>query len=289
MFALTQPRSRPYLALLLGILSLGASGIFVSLANAPGIVTGFYRVGIATLVLAYPFWRRRAILGTASRRALLMALLGGLFFAGDLAFWNTGVLISGPTIPTFMGNTAPIWVALGAMIFFRERLGRRFWLGLLVAMTGVAILMGVDAFNQVGLGAFFGLLAGIFYGAYFLVMQRSRQEMDAISSFWLAAATSTLFLLLAALLLRQPLTGYSTFTYLNFAALGLLVQVVGQLVINFALGYLPASLVAPTLLAQPLLTALLSTLLLGESFTWLQVVGGAAVLAGVYLVHRSRG
>jgi len=182
-----------------------------------------------------------------------------------------------------MSNTAPIWVALGAMIFFRERLGRRFWLGLFVAMTGVAILMGVDTFNQVGLGAFLGLLAGIFYGAYFLVMQRSRQEIDAISSFWLAAATSTLFLLLG-----QPLTGYSAFTYLNFAALGLLVQVVGQPAINFALGYLPASLVAPTLLAQPLLTALLSALLLGESFTWLQVVGGAAALVGVYMVHRSR-
>jgi len=88
--------------------------------------------------------------------------------------------------------------------------------------------------------------------------------------------------------LRQPLTGYSAVTYLNFLALSLISQVVGYLVINDALGHLPASIVSPTLLGQPVVTALLAGLLLGEVLSAWHIAGGVAVLAGVFLVHRSR-
>ncbi|MBI3975725.1 MAG: EamA family transporter, partial [Armatimonadetes bacterium] len=62
----------------------------------------------------------------------------------------------------------------------------------------------------------------------------------------------------------------------------------GYLAITYALGHLPASLVAPTLLGQPVVTAALAGPLLGEVLSWGHAAGGAAVLAGVYLVHRSR-
>lgn len=278
---------RPYLALLLGVSAIGFSGIFVSWANAPGTVTGFYRVAIATAVLFIPFWRKQRAIRPLPRRAVILALLGGLFFAGDLAFWNSGILISGPTIPTLMGNTAPIWVGLGTMLLFRQRLERPFWLGLGIALLGVVIMVGVDVNNNVGLGSLFGLMAGLFYGAYFLVMQRSREQLDAITSFWFAAFISTITLFLVSLLLHQPLGGYSAQTYLNFLALGLVVQITGQLAINYALGYLPAALVSPTLLGQPVLTAVFSAILLGERFTGLQLWGGTAVLLGVFIVHRA--
>lgn len=279
---------RAYLALSIGILSLGFSAFFVSWANAPGAVTGFYRTGIATVVLAIPFYRRQQTIGRLTRREVAIAFLAGLFFASDLLFWNTGVLMSGATNPTLMGNTAPLWVGLGALMFFREKLSRPFWLGLLLAMGGAAVILGLDALNDVGLGTFFGLLAGIFYGAYFLVTQRSRQKLDSLTSFWLAVASSTLILFIAAQVFHQPITGYPNFTYLNFLGMGLIVQVVGQLAINYALGYLPASLVAPTMLGQPVLTAVLAGPLLHEYLSEAQVVGGIAVLLGVYIVHRSR-
>jgi drug/metabolite transporter (DMT)-like permease len=52
---------------------------------------------------------------------------------------------------------------------------------------------------------------------------------------------------------------------------------------------LPASLAAPTLLGQPVLTALLAIPLLGEGLGAAQVVGGVVVLAGIWLVHRAEG
>lgn len=282
-------RTRAYVVLALSLIGMGFSGIFVSLANAPGATSAFYRMAIPVVVLAIPFFRGlKTQPAPPGRREIWIAVLAGLFFAGDLFFWNTGILISGATNPTLMGNTAPIWVGIGAIIFFHERPGRLFWVGLLVAMSGAAVILGVDALNDVGLGTFFGILSGMFYGGYFLVVQRSRQKLNTLTSFWLSALGSAVALAFLARLLNQPLTGYSNLTYLYLLALGLVVQVGGQMGVSFALGYLPASLVSPTLLLQPVLTGLLAVPILGQPLTLVQILGGAAVLVGIYIVHRSR-
>jgi drug/metabolite transporter (DMT)-like permease len=90
------------------------------------------------------------------------------------------------------------------------------------------------------------------------------------------------------LVLGYPLAGYPIRTCLSFIALALVSQILGYLSINYALGYLPASVVAPTMLGQPVVTAILAGPLLGEVLSLWQVLGGIAVLVGVYVVHRSR-
>ena len=284
------PHYPSYLALGIGILSLSLSAIFVRWANAPGLVTSFYRMAIAVVLLAWPFYRRVRTKGSLPRRELQVAVLGGLFFAGDLALWATGVVLSGATNPTLLANTAPLWVGLGALVLFRERLSATFWAGLLLAMTGAVVILGLDGLRAASfeVGTLFGLLAGVFYGGYFLITQRGRETLDSLTYFWPAAVSSTLGLLILSLAFRQPLTGYPALTYLNFLALGVVPQVFGYLAINYALGYLPASTVAPTMLGQPVVTAILAGLLLGEAFSLWQVLGGITVLAGVYVVHRSR-
>jgi drug/metabolite transporter (DMT)-like permease len=284
------PRFPAHLALGIGMLGMSFSAIFVRWANAPGPVTGFYRMAIALLLLAWPFYRRVKARGNLPRQGLQTALLGGLFLGADLALWATGVVLSGATNPTLLANTAPLWVGLGALLLFRERLNGVFWTGLLLAMAGAALILGLDSLRAVslGVGTLFGLLAGVFYGGYFLVTQRGRETLDSLTYLWLATASSTLALLAISLALRQPLTGYPASTYLNFLALGLVTQVLGHLAVNYALGYLPASVVSPTMLGQPVVTAILAGLLLGEAFSAWQILGGISVLAGMYLVHRSR-
>ncbi|MBI4314766.1 MAG: DMT family transporter, partial [Chloroflexi bacterium] len=77
-------------------------------------------------------------------------------------------------------------------------------------------------------------------------------------------------------------------TYLNLIAIALVTQIGAYLCVNYALGHLPASIVSPTLLAQPVLTALLAVPLLGQPIGGAQLVGGLLVLAGIWAVHRSK-
>jgi drug/metabolite transporter (DMT)-like permease len=281
---------RPYFLLALGVLSIGFSAIFVRWAGAPGTVTSFYRMAIAAGLMVIPFVghirRREGI----TRRGVWLAILGGALFAGDLSFWATGIILSGATNPTLMANTAPLWVGLGSVVIFREKLRGKFWLGLSLAMIGAIIVLGQDLqkANTFGIGTFFGLIAAIFYGGYFLITQRGREHLDSLTYFWIASMSSAFILFIINQIFDRPLLGYPSFTYINFLSLGIVVQVIGWLAINHAQGFLPASVVAPTLLAQPVITGLFSVPLLGETFTFWHLLGGFGVLIGIYIVHLSR-
>ena len=283
--------SKSYLGLGFGILALGFSAIFVRVADAPGTVTAFYRMAIGSAVIFVPFVRqRRQSHAVISKRGFWLAVLGGLFFGLDLTFWTTGIDLGGASIPTLMANTAPLWVGLGAWLIFRERQTNNFWVGLFLAMTGSVVILGQDFFQltSLGVGGLFGLLAAVFYGGYYLVTQQARSNVPTLDYFWIATTSSALLLLLVNLILGRPFFGYDRFTFLNFIAIGVIVQVVGWVVITYVQGHLPASIVSATLLAQPVLTAIIAWLLLGEEFSRWQVLGGITVITGVYIVHRSR-
>jgi drug/metabolite transporter (DMT)-like permease len=281
---------KAYLALGIGLLSIGFAAILISLADAPGTVSAFYRMGVAALLVALPFaGRARQEQRPMPAAGLRLAILGGALFAIDVGLWATGITLGGATNPTLMANTAPLWVGLGAWLFFGERRSGLFWFGLVLAMIGAAVVLGAASrqASEFGLGTLFGLLAAFFYGAYYLVTQRGRVYLSTLSYFWITTVTAAAFLLLFNLLMGRPLTGYAPMTYVYFMALGLVAQTLGWLTINYAQGYLPASIVAPTLLGQPVATAVFAAVLLGESFTAGQIGGGLMVLSGVYLVHRS--
>ena len=285
----SQDRTLTYLTLSVGLIAIGFSAIFVRQAGVPGTVASFYRMAIPTVILAAPAIKRLRE-QKWSGAPLRWAMLGGFIFALDLGFWSSGVVLSGATIPTLLANTAPVWVGLGALLFFREELPRKFWLGLTIAFLGTALVMGLESLGAMSfdLGALLGLLGGIFYGAYFLVTQLGRKSLDALSYFWVSGVSATAALLIFNLLLSQPMWGFSSKTYFNLLALGLISQGIGLLALNYVQGLLPATIVSATLLGQPVVTALLAGPLLGEMLQPQQILGGAAVLLGVYIVHRSR-
>jgi len=107
------------------MLALGCSALFVRWANAPGPVTGVYRMGLASLVLL-PLALRRGGRRPWPRLGVRFAILGGVSLAIDLALWSTGVNITKAANATLFANTAPLWVALAGMAFFGERLPRLF-------------------------------------------------------------------------------------------------------------------------------------------------------------------
>lgn len=284
-----QTNANAYLALGLGVVILAWAPLLIRWAGAPGVATSFFRNSIAVVVLVLPFWWKRRSAKRVVRSAFWLALLAGVSYGVDTGLWSTGITLTGVANPTLLANTAPVWVGLGAMLLFRERLGTGFWVGLGLAMAGAVLILGMDRWQSVlaGTGSLYGLLAGIFYAGFFLAGQKARENMDAISFIWIAFASSACILGVSTAALQQPILGYGLSTYLIFLALGV-VHVAAWLAITYSLGRLPASTVAPIMLIQPVITAGLAHFLLGERLGPWQSLGGVAVLAGVMLVHRQR-
>lgn len=282
---------RAYVALAVGIVCIALSAIWVKWAGVPGPTSAFYRVAIAAAVLV-PAWlvRRRASSARSgsSRTAIWLALLGGVFFALDLLLWNTSILLTSAANSTLLANNAPLWVGLGSLFIFRERLSRLFWWGMALSLVGVALILGGDILRHpnLGLGDLLAITAGMFYAAYLLTTQRARAELDTLSFMTIGIVVSVAVTLAMCFVFSTPLAGFSGASWLSLLGLGLVSHLGGWLAINYALGHIRASVASVSLLGQPVLTALFSIPLLGEGLSIEQIAGGALVLVGVWVVNR---
>jgi drug/metabolite transporter (DMT)-like permease len=278
-----------YLALGLGIFALSFSAMFVRWANAPGPVTAFYRL-FFSIFLLLPFFLPRAKANSSIRSAsIIFPLLAGVFTACDLGLWTTSLSYTTASNATLLGNTAPLWVALGTWLILKKRLAPAFWRGLTITLLGAALIMGTDFIfhPRFGVGDAMATCTGIFYGGYFLFTERSRTHFDPIIHIWLVGIGATITLFAVNAILQHPLTGYPTQTWLVFLATSIVSQLIGYMSLAYALGHLPASVVSPTMVLQPIVTTLLAIPLLGEIPTIWQGIGGAIALVGIYVVNQS--
>jgi drug/metabolite transporter (DMT)-like permease len=281
----------PYLALGGGILALSFSPVFVRWADAPGPVTSFYRMLTAALVLTpLAFFRQRISIREAEWNGIVLGLLGGLLTAGDHGFWSTALSSTSVANATLFNYIAPLWVALFAALVWRERLSKRFWFGLGLVLVGMVVVIGsgMDARFRLNPGDVFAIVSSLFYAAYFLVAQRGRKRLPALVFVWLVALGAALGLLVVCLFSGLRLGGYSGETYLAFFLAGLFSQIGGYFMVAYALGHLKAAVVAPTMIAQPVLSALLAIPVAGELLSAGQMLGGLGVLAGIGVVNREK-
>ncbi len=278
-----------YSALGAGIPALSLSAMFVRWADAPGPVTAFYRISLSLIILSPFFLRRYATYQKVLSAHLIFPILAGLFTALDLGLWTTSLDYTTAANATLLGNTSPLWVALGAWLLFHEKPSKRFWLGLSVALMGAFLILGSDFLfhPRFGIGDALAFTTGIFYGCYFLATQRSRERFDPLAHIWITGLIASLVLILINLLLGHSLTGYPMKTWMVFGSTAIVSQIIGYLSLAYALGHLPARIVSPTMILQPVLTTLLAIPLLGEIPNIWQVAGGAIALVGIYAVNMS--
>jgi drug/metabolite transporter (DMT)-like permease len=280
----------PYLALGIGVICLSMTSIFVRWADAPGTVTAAYRMGIAALVLTPLAIREKNGSVLKPKLGWLWLLLAGFFIALDHGSLNTAVNLTRIANCTLLNNLSPLWVALFALFIWRERLNRWFWLGLVLALAGAGIILGLDLLKhpQLGLGDVLAFASSLFYAGYFIVTQVGRRSGSLWRFSWAIYAISAVLLFSFNIFNGIPITGYAWKTYLVFIAIGIFCQSIGYTSIVYALGHLPASVVSPTMVAQIVFTSLLAIPLTGEKLSIFQVLGGLIVISGILIVNISR-
>ncbi len=280
-------QSLAYLALICGILCIGWSAIFVRWTDVPGPASAFYRLLIPALVLA-PTWlldRKRA---RVDRRTLLIVCVGGLFFALDLAFYNTSILRTSAANATLLGNNTPIFIGLISWLVFRRRPGNEFWLGLALAVAGSLVIVWGDLVRRahLGWGDAMALAASACFAVYLLATEEVRGHTGTLVFLRLAVVSSALFLLGINLAMGVPLGIPSGQSVAALLGLGIVSQLGGYLALTYAMGHLPATVTSVSLLAQGPLTAVLAAIFLKEPMTGPLLLGGALVLVGIGLANR---
>ena len=125
------------------------------------------------------------------------------------------------------------------------------------------------------------ILGAMAVTGYFLVGRKMRRGHDLLSYVFPVYSTAGMVLVLLAILWGNPFFEYRPSTYLLFLLLALIPQLIGHTTFNWALKYIPASMVAITILGEPVGSTLLAFFILGEGLTLWKVVGGVLIFMGI--------
>jgi drug/metabolite transporter (DMT)-like permease len=274
-------------ALLAGGCAIAFAPIFVRVSDVGPTASAFWRVLLALPILwAWALAARSA--GDGGARFSMPLVLAGLCFAGDLGVWHVSILFTSVANATLLANLAPIFVAVGGWFLFRQRVTPLFLAGMVTAMAGAFVLVGPSfaAGGRQLLGDALGVLTAAFYGGYFLAIKHLRDSRSTAAIMAGSTTVTAAVLLPVALATGETLLPASAAGWLVLIGLALVCQVGGQSLIAYAMAHLPASFSAVSLLIQPVMATLYAWALLGEGVGAAQLVGGAIVLAGIYVARR---
>ena len=287
-----RPPLQVYLVVLMGAVAVSFAAIFIRLAQAehiPSLFIAAARLTIAALVLTPVIVRRHLPEIRALKRGdLVLALVSGLFLALHFATWILSLEYTSVLISVVLVTTNPLWVAILEVVFLRARLGRTVIIGLLIGFAG-SIIAGLSSSGAASpgkdplLGSILAFTGAVCLAIYLVIGRKLRGRLSLLPYIWLVYGCGALILLATVILTGIPITGYSAQGYLWLVALALIPQLIGHSSFNYALKYLPATLVGIVNQLEPVLSAVAAIIVFQEIPGELQLLGSLAILAGVVL------
>jgi drug/metabolite transporter (DMT)-like permease len=279
---------RPVMTGLLGAMSIAFSGILVRLANVEPATAAIFRCAYALPALGIIAFLERRAYGPRPAAQVRLAMLAGIFLALDLVIWHHTIALVGAGLATVLGNTQVVIVAVLAWLILGERPPGRTLLALPVVLLGVVLISGVvgkGAYGtNPGLGVILGLVVGLVYAAFLLVLRHGNADLRRPAG---PLFDATLIGAIASLLIGLPLGEVNLMptwpAHAWLLTLALTSQVVGWLIISVSLPRLPAALTSVILTLQPVGSVLLAMVLLGESPSVVQLLGAGTILVGLLL------
>jgi DME family drug/metabolite transporter len=283
-----------YLLILLASFGWSMAGVFVTWIMAAGQVGGvtlaFWRDGGAMVcLLAALGLRRRSVLRIRWRD------LGWLFAAGGLgigvfhALWNLSIAANGVAVAGAITHTSAAFAAVGARILWREPLSRLKRWSLALAVTGAALVFGVDRLFQVRV-TFGSLLvafgAALAYSAYGLFCKGVSARLHPL--------TVTTWGFVFATLVLLPFQRWNSLPAMpapslwpSYAALVLVSTILAFTAYAAGLRQVSVSTASILSTSAVIFQQVWAYLLLGERLQPLQFAGVALVLGSVILLLRA--
>lgn len=281
--------AKPRLALVFGILCISIFPILVKLKLTPGLISAFYRMAIAVTLL-FPYVLITKKFKLPEIKYLLLAILCGVLFASDVAVWNIAIQESSATQASLLTNLSPLWVGIISYMFLKTKPATNFWIGTLVALFGMAMLVGFKFFLQLDFDNAFilAVLSGIFYSIYLLVSKKALSQIDVLSFMTISLLASTVYLAIVCVIAKESFTGFSNMGWMVLCIQAIVCQLMAWIAISYATQHMRPTRVSLSLLGQAVLTSILAWLFVDEKITVNMIIGGIILLIGIRITFYSK-
>jgi drug/metabolite transporter (DMT)-like permease len=273
--------------------AFGAMPIFARQAYAAGVDQ--YGILLPRFVLAAALLGLIALLRGSKlpppRHIAVLAAMGGIGYVSQSMLYYTALHHASAGLVALLLYAYPFIVAVLAAIFLHERLGIRQIVALPIAAVGLVLTIGGGSGSP--LGIVLGLLAALIYSLYIVGGTRVASQVDPLvaSSIVCAAGAVSMALVSAwralnGLPVAVPHDAAGAIPVVMIALVSTVLAITAFMV---GLKWLGAALTSVLSTLEPVVSVVLGALVLGESVSVLQALGGAIVIgAAIWLALEPR-
>ena len=280
--------SKPIALMIISAVLISFSGVMVTIAQVPAIVSAFYRVFFGSIFLIIACISRKEF-KKRTLKSNLLAILCGLAFAMDLWAWHHSILYVGPGLATLLANCQVFVLALFGFLVFKEKIGVKFIISVPLAFTGLIFIIEQDISTlapQYQLGVFLGLATALFYSIFLLLLRKIKSDKQDFSLFYymmVVSVSSSVFLGAQVQFSGSSFKIPDIKTLVALICLGLFIQTMAWAMISNSLPRIKASLAGLILLLQPALSFVWDVVFFDRQTGILGWLGLIIVLMAIYL------
>ncbi|MGU9963974.1 MAG: DMT family transporter [Candidatus Halichondribacter symbioticus] len=281
--------SKAVIIVLFGGLCISFAALFVRLIDtADGFQILAYRGIGQFLVITLAACLIRRVTPTQFFTSVFTSLGGcglwmGLAMGLSYCFYVFALLNTSVASTLFIQSSAPIFTALLSWIFLGEKPAKRTVIAIGGAVLGVGIMVWSGADLGRGLGNFYAILAAFFF-AVMLVISRGSGRSDVLGGNLLGAVFASIWMVGAALVFSKGGLAVSGYDFVIMFLMGFATIGLGVAMLSWASPRLPAAEVSVLALTESLLSPMWVWIFIGEALSWLEMLGGAVLLASVVLL-----
>lgn len=264
--------------MLTGLLFVAVTGVVRYVGSAvPAAEAAFIRYVIG-LAIMLPFLLpvlRRGI----TRRSFAVYSLRGITHALGVILWFFAMANIPIAEVTAIGYTAPIYITLGAALFFGETMAARRIIAVLAAFGG-AMLIIRPGFQEVSIGQLAQVMsAPLFAASYLIAKSLSRNESPTV-----IVGMLSVFVTIGLAPFAYAVWVPPTFAEVLWLGLVAVFATLGHVTMTKALAAAPLMVTQPVTFLQLVWATLLGALVFGEPADFWVLLGGGVIIAAVSFI-----
>jgi drug/metabolite transporter (DMT)-like permease len=229
----------------------------------------------------------RRISSIPRQRVIQLLLIGGVGQA-LITYVSLHALEYIPVGPlAFLFYTYPAWVALLAAVRRTEKLTPVRVFALMLALTGVTIMIGAPTEKLNPIGVTLALASALLYSAYLPALAHVQEGIPALLSTFLLIVGAAISFVIAALFAGELFVPQGLAIWSNVFMLSLVSTVIAFSSLIKGLSVLGPVRTAIIATVEPFFTAILGALVLANQFGMATLIGGVLIAAAVLVIEWS--
>ena len=250
--------------------------------NVPTLL--FLRFALAALVFLLYLKKLGCKIKISRGRLVPLLILGGVLYPLQAAFYFSAVKYIPVSLAALLLYTYPAFVAVISAAVDREKPAKQIIASIVLSFLGLFFVLGVSFAALNFFGALLALAAAVVYSCYFILGNRLVKDIPPLMVSALICFFAAPALLITGLLAGAVNFHFQPQAWLPVGGLVLFSTVFAILALLRGIALIGSTKAAIFSIFEPLVTVLFSALIFAERLTLPQFLGGAAVLAGAFLI-----